>query len=177
VHGRIIAKIVIPANSPRLPFSSECAFINLKNGIVIIYLIIKTGHIVAVFVWVGGMLAVAALLAALRPTEGTFLLPEARLLEAARRWQRRAVTPAMLVALGLGLTLAHRGHWFAAGWLHAKLMLALGLAALHGVLAASLRRIAAKEVKKKPSAALRFAPAGLLAAVAAIVALVVLKPF
>lgn len=153
----------------------SAALIDSGNGIVT-YLLIKAGHIVAVFVWTGGMLAMAALLAALRPVEGCFLLPEARLLEAARRWQRRALTPAMLAAWGLGLTLAGSGHWFAAGWLHAKFALVLGLSALHGLLAASLRRVTVKDVRK-PSAALRLAPAGLLGAVTAIIALVVLKPF
>lgn len=140
------------------------------------YLLFKAGHILAVLVWLSGMLSVAILLAALRTTDGPFLLPEERLLQAVRNWQRRVTAPAMVAVWLLGLTLAGHGHWFAAGWLSAKFGLVLVLSVLHGLLALALRRVAVREVRK-PGASLRFAPSGLLLTAAAIVTLVVLKPF
>jgi protoporphyrinogen IX oxidase len=45
---------------------------------------------------------------------------------------RVIMLPAMVVTWGTGLTLAIQGRFFAAGWLHAKLALVIGLTALHG---------------------------------------------
>ena len=39
----------------------------------------------------------------------------------------------MLLVWALGLTLATAGHWFADGWLQAKLAFVLILSGLHGV--------------------------------------------
>src|SRR5258708_11152256 len=57
----------------------------------------------------------------------TFKVMERRLLHA-------IITPAMVVSWVLGLWLAWAGGVYAAGWLHAKLVLVIALSALHGFL-------------------------------------------
>ena len=46
--------------------------------------------------------------------------------------RRVILTPAMIAALLLGITLATVGHWWLAAWLHAKLVFVLLLAGYHG---------------------------------------------
>lgn len=73
-----------------------------------LYLTLTAVHVVAIIVWIGGMLLAAILLASMRPANGPFLLPEDRLLATLQRWDRRVTTPAMASAWALGLTLAPR---------------------------------------------------------------------
>lgn len=141
-----------------------------------LYLTIKVFHVVAIIVWVGGMLLVALSLASMRPAAGPFLLPEHRLLTILHRWDRRVTTPAMAAAWALGLAMAVLGHWFAAVWLSVKLAVVLALSALHGIQAGALRRLIGNGARRKPSAALRFSPLGILLSIGAAVALVILKP-
>lgn len=141
-----------------------------------LYLTIKALHILAIIVWTGGLLLAALLLASIRPVTGPFVLPDDRLLDALHRWDRRVTTPAMASAWVLGLALAILGHWFASVWLSAKLLIVLTLSALHGIQAATLRRLVANGTRHKPKATLRFAPMGILLSIAVVVTLVVLKP-
>lgn len=52
------------------------------------------------------------------------------------------LTPAMILVFALGLTLATVGHWWQAGWLHAKLLFVLLLAGYHGWAVAYAKRLA-----------------------------------
>ena len=65
----------------------------------------------------------------------TFKVMERRLLHA-------IITPAMVVSWVLGLWLAWAGGFYAAGWLHAKLVLVIALSALHGFLVRCVREFA-----------------------------------
>jgi putative membrane protein len=49
----------------------------------------------------------------------------------------------MIVTWGAGLYLAWSGHWFSAGWLHAKLVLVLVLSGVHGFFARWVKDFAA----------------------------------
>lgn len=142
-----------------------------------LYLTIKALHVTAVIIWIGGMLAVSLLLTSLRSATGPFLNPESRLLATARQWDQRVTTPAMVSAWALGLSMAILGHWFAAAWLSTKLVVVLGLSALHGIQTAALRCLIAGDTCRKPSAALRFTPHAILLTLATVSALVILKPF
>jgi putative membrane protein len=133
------------------------------------YLWIKAFHIVAVIVWIGGMLGGAVQLTALRSAAPSSL-------DAVRRWDTRVTTPAMLLVWILGLALAITGGWFPSRWLFAKLALVLLLSGVHGVLAGSLRRLALRPDATVPGLA-RYAPAAIVTAVTLIVVLVVIKPF
>ena len=99
------------------------------------YELLKSLHVVSVTLWMGGMIAAPAVAAAL---PGDRAGRRAR--EALFGWYRRVVTPAMIATLALGLTLAQWAGWFEAGWLQAKLVLVLGMTALHGAISGRLRR-------------------------------------
>ncbi len=98
------------------------------------YLWIKAFHITAIVTWMAGMIVAPALLAG-GAGQGT--------LAGMRRHFRTVSTPAMILALVLGVWLAVEGGWFRAGWLHAKILLVVVLAGLHGVLSGQLRRMSA----------------------------------
>ena len=76
----------------------------------------------------------------------------------------------------LGLAMAAMADWFPAPWLLAKLALAGGLSALHGMQAGSLRRLAGNADRVPPAAARTSGPI-VLAVLPVIVFLVVVKPF
>jgi protoporphyrinogen IX oxidase len=92
---------------------------------------IKGLHVIAVIAWMAGMLYLPRLFvyhceaeAGSRQSE-TFKLMERRLLKA-------IINPAMTVTWLAGLYLAWAGHWFAAPWLHGKLLLVVVLSGVHG---------------------------------------------
>ena len=76
-------------------------------------------------------------------TSETFKIMERRLL-------RAIGTPALVLTFAFGITLAVQSGAFSQGWMHAKLVLVLGLAACHGILARHVRRFAADE-RPKPA--------------------------
>ncbi|MBN9474575.1 MAG: hypothetical protein ABS43_29920 [Bordetella sp. SCN 67-23] len=140
------------------------------------YLWLKAAHLTALMIWIGGMLAVALVLRATSPRREELRASGALpLLGTVRRWDHYVTSPAMLLAWALGLTLAFQGGWFGQPWLWAKLILALLLAAVHGRLAGGLRKRLRDDIPVV--ATWRHAPGAILALVAAIVALVVVKPF
>jgi protoporphyrinogen IX oxidase len=100
---------------------------------------IKAFHIIAVIAWMAGMLYLPRLFVYHCAAETgsvqseTFKLMERRLLCA-------IINPAMVATWVFGLWLAWLGPdsrygWFASGWLWAKIVLVLGLSAVHGLLA------------------------------------------
>jgi putative membrane protein len=103
------------------------------------------------------------------PQAQTFQVMERRLL-------RGIATPAMVATWIFGLWLAAQGGWFAAGWLHAKILLVILMSAFHGVCVRWMRDLAAG----KSAHSARFfrivneVPTVLLIL---IVILVVIKPF
>jgi putative membrane protein len=103
---------------------------------------VKALHIVAVIAWMAGMLYLPRLFvyhcaaeAGSKQSE-TFKVMERRLLKA-------IINPAMIVTWGAGLYLAWSGHWFSAGWLHAKLVLVLVLSGVYGFFARWVKDFAA----------------------------------
>ena len=105
------------------------------------YAWIKAFHIIAIISWMAGMLYLPRLFVyhceaepGSRQSE-TFKIMERRLL-------RFIINPAMILSWILGLWLAWSGSLFTAGWLHAKLFLALVLSGLHGLFARWVRDLA-----------------------------------
>ena len=103
---------------------------------------VKAVHVIAVISWMAGMLYLPRLFIyhceaepGSRQSE-TFKVMERRLL-------RIIINPAMIAAWLLGLWLAWRGGWFVAPWLQAKLVLALAMSALHGILVKHVKNFAA----------------------------------
>ena len=106
-----------------------------------LYLWLKAMHVIAIIAWMAGMLYLPRLFVyhTTAPVGSqqseTFKLMERRLL-------RAIINPAMVATWVLGLWLAFEGGFFRSGWLHAKLLLVLGLSGLHGYLSASVRAFA-----------------------------------
>jgi uncharacterized membrane protein len=136
-------------------------------------------HVTAVTVWIAGMSVAAILISALDATTAAEPGP-ARFLRAVARWDRRVTSPAMGLAWILGVTLVVVGGWGFEPWLMAKVIIVTALSALHGKIAAGLRRLAepAPESGIRPiSPLLRFSPLAVIAGAIAIVTLVVVKPY
>ncbi|MBU2934889.1 MULTISPECIES: CopD family protein [Pacificibacter] len=95
-----------------------------------LYDLTKAAHLIALFVWLGGMAAVAL---ALRYPALVHMKP-------LRAYDRAVSSPAMILALLFGISLGVQGGWFTSAWLGMKIVLVLGLSGLHGALVGKLRR-------------------------------------
>jgi putative membrane protein len=136
---------------------------------------LKALHIVAVISWMAGLLYLPRLFvyhcAAQRGSElsETFKVMERRLF-------RAIMTPAMIASWLLGLAIAWRSGWFAAGWFHAKLVLVAVLSGFHDFLGRKLKDFAA-DSNEKPAGYYRVVNEIPTLLMIGIVFLVVLKPF
>jgi len=139
------------------------------------YLWIKAAHIIFVIFWIAGL----------------FLLPryyvyhqestpgsqeERRWIDRERKLRNIIITPSMILVWILGVTLATVGHWWSSGWLMAKLAIVIGLSAYHGYMVGYGKKLARGE-RPVSGRALRIMNEIPGIAAAAIVILVVLKPF
>lgn len=131
-----------------------------------LYQLLKAAHLVSLFVWIGGMVAVAL---SLRHGSAAQLKP-------LKTYDRAVTTPAMVLAWAFGLLLALQGNWFSDLWMSAKILLVLILSGLHGALTGRLRRSINAESAGGDTRAPIFLPVG-LALVTLIVLLVTTKPF
>ncbi len=140
-----------------------------------LYLVVKAVHIVAVIAWMAGMLYLPRLFvyhAGIKPgseTSETFKVMERRLVKA-------IMTPAMLLAWAMGLTLAISGGLFVEHWFHAKLLLVVAMTATHLVLMRWKGDFAADR-NARPARFYRIANEVPTLLMIGIVFLVVLKPF
>jgi putative membrane protein len=136
---------------------------------------IKALHVIAVIAWMAGMLYLPRLFVYHCDAETgskqseTFKLMERRLLKV-------IINPAMIVTWLAGLYLAWAGHFFSAGWLHAKLLLVILLSAVHGFFAHWVKDFAADRNTKSTKfyRIINEIPTVLMIG---IVILVVVKPF
>ena len=139
------------------------------------YLWIKAAHIIFVIFWIAGL----------------FLLPryyvyhqestpgsqeERRWIDRERKLRNIIITPSMILVWILGITLATVGHWWTSGWLMAKLAIVLALSGYHGFMVGYGKKLARGE-RPVSGRALRIMNEVPGIATAAIVVLVVLKPF
>ena len=103
------------------------------------YLWIKAFHIIAVIAWMAGMFYLPRLFVYHCNAEtGSVQSETFKVME--RRLLRAIINPAMVATWVFGFWLAWLGPdsrygWFASGWLWAKIILVLGLSAVHGLLA------------------------------------------
>lgn len=95
-----------------------------------LYDLTKAAHLIALFVWLGGMAAVAL---ALRYPALIHMKP-------LRAYDRAVSSPAMILAFLFGISLGVQGGWFTSAWLGMKIVLVLSLSGLHGALVGKLRR-------------------------------------
>jgi putative membrane protein len=103
---------------------------------------LKALHVIAIIAWMAGMLYLPRLFVYHCEAE-----PGSKQSETFKVMERRLLTviinPAMVVSWALGLWLAWSGGWYVAGWLQAKVVLALILSGLHGLFVRWVREFAA----------------------------------
>ncbi len=141
------------------------------------YLWIKALHLVAVIAWMAGLLYLPRLFVyhcEARPGSGRAAMLEVM----ERRLLRAIMTPAMIAVFGLGFVLLWLRDFtdFSEGWMHAKLVLVLGLAAAHGFMA-RWRKDFANGANSRSQRFYRIANEVPTVLMIAIVVLVIVKPF
>ncbi|SFJ86667.1 CopD family protein [Jannaschia pohangensis] len=130
-----------------------------------LYELTKAAHLISLFVWIGGMVAVAL---ALRYPALIHMKP-------LKAYDRAVTTPAMILALIFGILLGVQGGWFTSAWLGIKIVLVLVLSGLHGALVGKLRRAIWDSSDQVVAGGRVFLPVG-LGLLVLIVLLVTLKP-
>lgn len=139
---------------------------------------IKALHVISVIAWMAGMLYLPRLFVYHCDAEPgsvqseTFKVMERRLLKA-------IINPAMIATWILGLTLAFTPgiiDWSADFWMHAKLLLVLGMSAVHGMFARHVKAFAADN-NLKPAMFFRILNEVPTTIMIAIVILVIVRPF
>ena len=137
---------------------------------------IKAFHIIAVIAWMAGLLYLPRLFVyhcEARP--GSARSEMLKVME--RRLLRAIMTPAMAAAFVFGgALLVEPGVDWSGGWVHAKLVLVLGLAAMHGMMA-KWRRDFAADRRDRSQRFYRIVNEVPTVLMIAIVILVVVKPF
>jgi putative membrane protein len=139
------------------------------------YLWIKALHVIAVISWMAGMLYLPRLFVYhCEAQKGSIQSETFKIME--RRLLKAIITPAMIVTWILGLYLAWDGGWFAAGWLHAKLLLVVILSGVHGFLSKAVKDFAADR-NVRPARFYRLINEVPTILMVVIVILVIVKPF
>lgn len=141
------------------------------------YLYLKAFHIIAVIAWMAGLLYLPRLFVyhaeaeVGSPVSETFKVMERRLL-------RIIMTPAMIVAWGLGLTMlwVNPGILAGQGWMHGKLLLVVMMSGAHGM-QSKWRREFEADKNTRPAGFYRIMNEVPTALMILIVLLAVVKPF
>jgi protoporphyrinogen IX oxidase len=140
-----------------------------------LYLGIKVLHILAFISWMAGMLYLPRLF--VYHAESPQGSPQARIFVVMeRRLMRVIMLPALLVTWLSGLALALQAGFLHAGWFHAKLTLVIALSGLHGYFA-RVRKDLADGTNRHDSRFFRITNEAPTVLMAAIVILVIFKPF
>lgn len=145
------------------------------TALQMLYLWLKAAHVIFVIFWIAGL----------------FMLPrfyvyhqeaapgsseERQWIERERKLRTIIINPAMILVWLLGLTLAYVAGAFSEGWLHAKLLLVLGLSGYHGYMIGYGNKLAAGQ-RPVSGRALRIMNEVPGIATVLIVILVIVKPF
>jgi putative membrane protein len=145
---------------------------------------IKAAHIIFVIFWVAGLFLLPRYYV-YHQEAGFGTAEAARWVEREAKLRSIILTPSMAAVWVLGVALASMGPagdptvggtWWPWGWLHAKLLVVIGLSAYHGYMVAYGRKLAAGQAQASGKA-LRLMNEIPGVAAAIIVILVVVKPF
>ena len=140
------------------------------------YLPLLAAHIVVVIFWMAGLFILPRHLVYHQEALAAGRTEEAALwVEREAKLRRIILTPAMIGVWLLGLTLATSQHYWAQGWLHAKLTLVLMLSGYHGWAVGYAKRLARRQARYS-GRTLRLLNEVPALATIAIVVLVVVKP-
>jgi putative membrane protein len=139
------------------------------------YLWVKALHIIAVIMWMAGMLYLPRLFVYHCETQkGSPESERFRLME--RKLLRFIINPAMIAVWIFGLTLVAITHADQQHWFQAKFILVLAMSGLHGFYAATVRRFARDE-NTRPQRFYRIINEVPAVLIVPIVILAVVKPF
>ena len=150
----------------------------MSEALIEYYLLLKSLHIIFVVLWMGGMLYLPYIFV-LHSRAGAGSETALSFVEVERRLLRAVMNPSMAVAFLTGILLIIATGAGAPGtgyWMHVKLLLLLLLAGMHGIMAASRKRLEQGEDQKGEGFFNRLA-FGSRAFLVVIVLLVVLRPF
>jgi protoporphyrinogen IX oxidase len=133
------------------------------------YLLLKALHLVAIFLFLGGMLVLTL---ALKAHKRGNISDEFR--QQILRWDRFVTSPALGLVWILGISLAMMGDWFSDTWLHIKFAIVFLLSGLHGTVSGKLKRNDAASGTNRLAG---YSLTGLFVAVPSVIFLAVLKPW
>lgn len=102
----------------------------------------KAAHVVATFFWIAGLFMLPRYLA-YQAQEAPGTPPDAKWVERTAKLRKIILTPALLAVWLLGLMVATSYGLAGAGWIHAKLALALLLSGYHGWMVGLSKKMAA----------------------------------
>lgn len=140
-----------------------------------LYLWLKSFHVIAVIAWMAGMLYLPRLFVYhCEAQKGSIQSETFKIME--RRLLKAIINPAMIVTWVLGLYLLWDGGWYTSGWMHAKIALVLAMSGLHGVYVRRLKDFAADK-NTKPAKYYRILNEVPTVLMIGIVILVIVKPF
>ncbi len=139
-----------------------------------IYVALKALHVIAITAFAAGLLSNALVLQIVRSNMPVDTM-RSRVVSVARRWDRRATTPALALLWAAGIALAIEGRWFGHLWLTLKLVVVVALSGLHGMQSGRLRRLEV-QAGNDEARATAFSPSVVLGAVAIAIVFAVLKP-
>jgi protoporphyrinogen IX oxidase len=148
---------------------------DLGEALTVTYAWIKAAHIIFVIFWIAGL----------------FMLPryyvyhqeavpgspeEQKWIERERKLRNIIITPAMIMVWVLGLTLVWITEAWTQGWLHAKLLIVIGLSGYHGYMVGYGKKLA-QGLRPVSGKALRIMNEVPGIATVIIVILVIVRPF
>ena len=147
----------------------------MQEALAVTYVWLKAGHIIFVIFWMAGLFMLPRLFVYHQECEPGSP-EEAAWIERERKLIGIILTPSIGVVWLLGIALAFSIGAWDQPWLHAKLLLVVGLSGYHGYLRSYARKLARGE-RPLSGKALRILNEVPGIAVALIVILVVVKPF
>jgi putative membrane protein len=148
---------------------------DLWAAISLTYLWIKAGHVIFVIFWMAGLFLLPRFYVYHQESEPGSE-EERRWIDRENKLRKIILNPAMIAVWIFGLILAVSGGWFQSGWLHAKLLVVLGLSAYHGYMIGYGKKLA-RGVRPASGKALRIMNEVPGIATVVIVILVIVKPF
>jgi putative membrane protein len=139
------------------------------------YLWLKAAHLLSIMAWVMGLLYLPRLFAHHAQVPVASEAAE-QFKEMERQLLKALINPAGFLVFATGLWLMVAGHWSSSGWVHTKILLALVLGGLHGMMSKQRKNLEQGQNQRSP-AYFRLLSAIAAVVVVALVLLAALKPF
>ncbi len=148
---------------------------NLIGWLGAAYMPMKAAHVVITFFWIAGLFMLPRYLVH-QAGEAPGSVEDRKWIERTGRLRRIILTPSLILAWLLGLAIATSYGFKAAGWIHAKLFLAVLLSGYHGWMVGMSKKMAQGQ-RPMPESKLRYWNEVPALFTILMVTLAVLKPF